>query len=237
MTESTESYPATSPNRYESATAWRDVDAYFTKALITEDDVLIQARDSSVKTTLPNAEVAANQAAFLGLVTQIAGAKRVLEFGTLAGYSTIWFARAVGAAGQVVTLELEERNAQIARENFTAAHVADRVELIVGPGIESAQRLIASNVAPFDLVFIDADKPSNPDYLAAALQLTRSGAVIIIDNVVRNGAVVDASGTDPRVEGVRKVTEAIANHPELDATAIQTVGIKGWDGLLIARRR
>src|SRR5690625_2282455 len=125
-TESTESSPATPAKREEFATAWRDVDAYFTKALITEDEALIQARESSAKTTLPNAEVAANQAALLGLVTQIAGAKRVLEFGTLAGYSTIWFARAVGPAGQVVTLELEESNAQVARENFTAAHVADR---------------------------------------------------------------------------------------------------------------
>ncbi|UVI37951.1 O-methyltransferase [Brevibacterium spongiae] len=186
---------------------------------------------------MPHAEVAANQGAFLGQLVTIAGAKRVLEFGTLAGYSTIWLARAAGEDGRVVTLELEPDNASIAEANFRAAGVAEHITMIVGPAAESAARLISDGAEPFDFVFIDADKPNNPAYLTAALELTRSGAVIVIDNVVRNGAVTDADSTDPRVQGVRKVVDEIAAHPELDATAFQTVGEKGWDGLIIARRR
>lgn len=135
-----------------------------------------------------------------------------------------------------MTLELEEQNAAVARENLEHAGVAERVEIIVGPAAESAKRLVSDGAQPFDLVFIDADKPSNPVYLAAALSLTRAGAVIVIDNVVRDGAVVDVDSEDPRVEGVRRVVSDVADHPELEATAIQTVGEKGWDGLLIARR-
>ena len=143
----------------------------------------------------------------------------------------------MGESGHVVTLELEEQNAAVAEENFLAAGVAERIETIVGPATESATRLINDGVEPFDLVFIDADKPNNPAYLEAALELTRSGAVIVIDNVVRNGAVVDGDSADPRVHGVRSVADAIAANPDLDATALQTVGEKGWDGLIIARRR
>lgn len=224
-------------NRYPAATEWFAVDDYFTTALVAEDAALVAARDSGAATTMPNAEVAANQGAFLALVTQIAGARRVLEFGTLAGYSTIWFARAVGLYGQVVTLELESANAEIARQNLRQAGVADRVEIMVGPALQSAQELIDQNVEPFDLVFIDADKSNNPRYLAAALQLTRPGAVIVFDNVVRNGAVVDPDSDDPRVQGVRAVVDDIASNPDLDAIALQTVGVKGWDGFIFARRR
>lgn len=224
-------------NRYASTEAWREVDEHFTAALTPEDDALVAARESGADTTMPNAEVAANQGALLGLLAQIAGARRVLEFGTLAGYSTIWFARAVGTEGRVVTLELEAENARVARANFERAGVADRIDILVGQATESAQRLIEEGTQPFDLVFIDADKPSNPAYLAAALELTEPGAVIVIDNVVRDGAVTRADSDDPRVQGVRAVTRDIAEHPELDATAIQTVGVKGWDGLIIARRR
>ncbi|MEB4613434.1 O-methyltransferase [Leucobacter sp. M11] len=223
-------------NHDESPSAWRDVDRYFTESLVHEDEALVAARRSSSRTTMPNAEVAANQGALLALLAQIAGAKRVLEFGTLAGYSTIWFARAVGPDGHVTTLELEPQNAEVARENLVRAEVSDRVDILIGSATESASRLIDSEAAPFDFVFIDADKPSNPQYLAAALELTRPGAIIVIDNVVRNGAVVHAQSTDPRVHGVRSVTEDIAAHPNLDATALQTVGIKGWDGLILARR-
>lgn len=223
-------------NRYESAAAWRDVDDYFIDALIPQDDALDAARVASAETTMPNAEVTPNQGALLAMLTRTAGARRVLEFGTLAGYSTIWFARAVGPQGRVVTLELEEQNAAIARGNLERAGVADRVDVLVGAAAASAQRLIDAGTDPFDLVFIDADKPSNPIYLAAALELTRPGAVIIIDNVVRNGAVVtDHDRSD--VQGVRALVAAIAANPDLDATAIQTVGSKGWDGLIVARRR
>lgn len=224
-------------NRYESVSAWREVDDYFADILVPEDPALIAARESGADTTMPNAEVAPNQGALLGLLTQIAGTRRVLEFGTLAGYSTIWFARAVGPDGRVVTLELEGKNADIAQVNFERAGVRDRVDVLVGPAAQSAQQLIESKTKPFDLVFIDADKPSNPAYLDAALKLTAPGAVIIIDNVVRGGAVTRADSDDPRVEGVKAVTRDIAAHPELDATAIQTVGVKGWDGLIITRLR
>lgn len=235
MTESRTSKAPT--NRYESRAAWREVDEYFGGILTPEDTALTFARESGIDTTMPNAEVAPNQGALLGLLTQMIGARRVLEFGTLAGYSTIWFARAVGPDGHVVTLELEENNADVARANFERAGLADRIEILVGPATGSAQHLLENAVQPFDLVFIDADKPSNPAYLAAALKLTRSGSVIIIDNVVRDGAVTHDDTDDPRVRGVRAVAEDIANNPDLDATAIQTVGIKGWDGLIIARRR
>lgn len=229
--------PAAPSNRYPAAAEWQTVDKYFTETLVGEDAVLVAARKSGGETTMPNAEVAANQGAFLGLLVKIAGATRVLEFGTLAGYSTIWLARSVGESGHVVTLELEPQNVAVAEENFRAAGVAERVETIVGPATESAAQLISDSVEPFDFVFIDADKPSNPAYLAAALELTRSGAVIVIDNVVRNGAVVDGDSSDPRVQGVRSVVDAITANPDLDATALQAVGEKGWDGLIIARRR
>ncbi|WP_228282400.1 O-methyltransferase [Brevibacterium atlanticum] len=228
---------ATSVNRYDSTAAWREVDDYFIAHLTPEDAVLIAARESGADTTMPNAEVAANQGAFLALIAQVAGAKRILEFGTLAGYSTVWFARAVGDDGRVVTFELEPQNAEAARANLDRAGVDDRVEIHIGPAAESARALIDAGTEPFDLVFIDADKPNNPRYLEAALSLTEPGAVIIIDNVVRNGAVTDENSDDPRVSGVQTVTRMISENPDLDATALQTVGIKGWDGLIIARRR
>ena len=180
--------------------------------------------------------MAPNQGAFLGLLTKIAGAQRVLEIGCLAGYSAIWFARAVGESGQVVTLELEETNANVARANFERAGVAERVEILLGPAADSAQLLIDAGVEPFDLVFIDADKRGNPLYLDRALELTRSGAVIVIDNVVRDGAVLETDSADPDVQGIRDVVTAIENNPELEASGLQSVGLKGWDGMIILRR-
>jgi len=224
-------------NRYHPEAAWREVERYFVDALVPEDEALVAAREAGARTTMPHAEVTATQGALLGMLAQIAGAGRVLEFGTLAGYSTIWFARAVGEGGHVVTLELEPGNAEIAAENLERAGVAERVEILIGPAADSAQRLIEAGVESFDLVFIDADKPSNPRYLAAALALTRAGAVIVIDNVVRNGDVVRPDSGDAQIEGIRAVVDDIASHPDLDATALQTVGLKGWDGFIIARRR
>jgi predicted O-methyltransferase YrrM len=221
---------------YESEQAWREVDAYFVETLVPEDDALHEARQSGRHTTMPKAEVAANQGKLLALLCQMVGAKRVLEFGTLAGYSTIWLARAVGEDGHVTTFELEPSNAAIARENLERAGVADRVAIITGPAAESAERLIADGAQPFDFVFIDADKPSNPAYLAASMALTRPGSVIVIDNVVRNGAVTDPDSPDERVQGVRTVLADIAKDDRLEATALQTVGFKGWDGFTIIRR-
>jgi predicted O-methyltransferase YrrM len=160
----------------------------------------------------------------------------VLEFGTLAGYSTVWLARAVGEGGRVTSLELSERNAGIARANLDRAGVGERVDVVVGPAARSAQRLVDEGVPPYDVVFIDADKPSNPVYLKASMALTRPGSVIVIDNVVRGGTVTDPDSRDERVQGVRAVLADIAADPRLDAAAIQTVGVKGWDGFTIIRR-
>jgi predicted O-methyltransferase YrrM len=221
---------------YESEEAWRRVDAYFVDTLVSEDEALISARESGLRTTMPEAEVAPNQGKLLAMLCQIAGATRVLEFGTLAGYSTVWLARAIGERGRVTSLELGEHNAAIARENLERAGVADRVEIIVGPAADSARRLIKDDTEPYDLVFIDADKPSNPEYLRASLALTHPGSVIIIDNVVRNGAVTNPDSPDDRVQGVRAVVADIMQDERLDATALQTVGSKGWDGFTIIRR-
>jgi predicted O-methyltransferase YrrM len=182
----------------------------------------------------PPAAPPGGQDQITAIIAKIAGARRVLEFGTLAGYSTIWLARAVGPEGKVVTLEADEPTAAVARRNFENAGVAGIVELITGPAAESVQRLIDDGAEPFDLVFIDADKPSNPRYLEAALKLSRPGTVIIGDNVVRNGAVTDPGSDDPRVHGVREFTAAMGRNEALQATALQTVGVKGWDGFSIA---
>lgn len=216
------------------AQQWQAVDRYLIDTLVHEDEALAATRASSAQTTTPHIEVAPNQGALLAVVAQASGARRVLEFGTLAGYSSIWFARAVGPDGRVVTLELEERNARLARENFQRAGVADRVEVIVGPALDSVNSLIAAGADRFDLVFIDADKPNNPHYLEAALQLSHPGTVIIVDNVVRHGALADADSADDRVRGSRDVIELLGANPRLRATALQTVGVKGWDGFAIA---
>lgn len=220
---------------YEFEEAWRAVDRYFVDALVDEDDALRAARESARAAGMPSIEVAANQGKLLALLAQMTGARRVLEFGTFAGYSTIWLGRAVGAAGHVTTLEADPAYAALAAENLERAGLADRVTVVVGPALDATAGLIADGAEPFDLVFIDADKPSNPAYLAAALRLTRPGSVIIGDNVVRDGEVADPDSDDPRVRGVRSFVELMASTPGLDATAIQTVGAKGWDGFSLAR--
>lgn len=221
---------------YGSDSLWREVDAYFVETLVDEDSALAQARLAGALTTMPRAEVAPNQGKLLALLVRMTGATRVLEFGTLAGYSTIWLARAVGDHGHVTTLELEQQNADVARANLERAGVGGRVDIIVGPAVDSARRLIGAGAEPYDFVFVDADKPSNPEYLRASLTLSHPGTVIVIDNVVRNGAVIDPASGDERVNGVRSVLRAIADDPRLEATALQTVGSKGWDGLTIVRR-
>ncbi len=216
--------------------AWGEVDEYLAQVLALEDPPLAAARKASVDTTAPNIEVTPHQGAFMSLIAQIAGARRVLEFGTLAGYSAIWFARAVGAGGRVVSLELEQRNAEVARANAVRAGVEDRVDILLGPARESAQQLIREHAEPFDLVFIDADKSSTRAYLEAAVELTRPGAVIMIDNVVRDGHVLDDESDDEDIQGIRAALTAIGSDASLQATALQTVGLKGWDGLLVALR-
>ena len=219
---------------YDGEAIWSAVDTYFIDHLVAEDEVLVAARQSSARTSMPHADVSPAQGGFLAVIARIAGARRVLEFGTLAGYSTLWLARAVGPEGKVVTLELDERTAAIARENFARAEVADRIELVVGPAADSVQKMIQDRIDPFDLVFIDADKPNNPVYLEAALALSRPGTVILADNVVRNGAVADPDSLDPRVHGTWALIDMLGRDDRIDAAALQTVGLKGWDGFAIA---
>jgi predicted O-methyltransferase YrrM len=169
------------------------------------------------------------------ILAQIHGARNILEIGTLGGYSTIWLARALPRGGRLITLEAEQKHAEIARANIDRAGLSDVVEVIVGKGLETLPKLAAKGAGPFDLIFIDADKPSNPDYFAWALKLSRPGSVIIIDNVVRDGAVIDAASEDASVQGVRRMNEIIAAERRVSATAIQTVGSKGYDGFAIAR--
>jgi predicted O-methyltransferase YrrM len=213
---------------------WGEVDDYLVATVVDEDEVLVAARAAGRAAGLPAIEVAPNQAALLALLCRMSGARRVLELGTLAGYSTIWFARAVGEQGHVTTLEIDPAHAAVARANFERAGVADRVRLVEGPATDSLRAMVDAGEEPFDLVFIDADKPDNPRYLGAAVALSRPGTVIVVDNVVRQGAVADAASQDPSVVGSRGVLEAIGRHPRLTATALQTVGSKGWDGFALA---
>ncbi|MFK0235419.1 O-methyltransferase [Streptomyces vinaceus] len=211
---------------------WTAVDDYFSGLLVEEDEALLAANADAEAARLPAHQVAPNQGKLLHLLARIRGARTVLEIGTLGGYSTIWLARALPAGGRLVTLEVDPHCADVAEANVARAGLADVVDIRRGPALELLPHL--ADLAPFDLVFIDADKPSNPDYLKWALELTGPGSVIIGDNVVRDGAVVDPDSTDPRVQGVRRFTELIAEQPNLTATALQTVGSKGYDGLVMA---
>ena len=214
------------------ADAWSLVDAYLCDALVGEQPALDAALSRAHKAGLPAIEVTPNQGKFLHLLARIRGARRILEVGTLGGYSTLWLARALPPDGRLVTLELDPKHAAVARENL--ASFGDVVEVRVGRAVDSLDTLIAAGTEPFDFVFIDADKPSNPDYFTRALRLARAGSVIVVDNIVRHGRVLDTSGTMPDVEGVRRLHTLIQNEPRVDATALQTVGTKGWDGFTIA---
>ncbi|MEL7472120.1 MAG: O-methyltransferase [Planctomycetota bacterium] len=211
---------------------WNAVDAAFANALGADDDALRGALDRSIAGGLPDIQVAPNQGKQLMLLAMVAGARRVLEIGTLGGYSTIWLARGVGSGGRVVTLELKPEHAEVARANVDAAGVGDAVEIIVGDALESLQGLVAPE--PFDLVFIDADKERIPEYFEHAKRLTRAGGVVIVDNVVRGGRIADPDSDEPGVLGVRRLLERIGGDDRVHATAMQTVGEKGYDGYIIA---
>ncbi|MFF1925517.1 O-methyltransferase [Streptomyces sp. NPDC058221] len=213
---------------------WAEVDAYFNALLLGRDDVLDAAVEASDRAGLPAIQVAANQGKLLNLLARLQGARTVLEIGTLGGYSTIWLARALPGGGRLVTLEADPGSAEVARRNIERAGLSEVVEIRVGPALDTLPELAAQGYGPFDVVFIDADKPSNPDYLAWSLKLTRPGSLIVADNVVRDGEVVDGASEDPKVRGVRRFTELVAAEPTLTATALQTVGSKGYDGLLMA---
>ncbi len=210
------------------------VDAYLNDVLIPSDHILASALQRGAESGLPAHDVAPNQGKLLYLLARLMGARRILEIGTLAGYSAIWLARALPDGGSLITLEADPKHAEVAQGNIAAAGLAEKVEVRIGAASETLAQIAAKGLPPFDLVFIDADKPGNPEYLAWALKLSRVGSLIVGDNVVRDGAVVDAESSDPRVHGVRTFLEMIAQEPRLSATALQTVGSKGWDGFVLA---
>jgi predicted O-methyltransferase YrrM len=209
---------------------WQAVDEYVEQRLIGPDPALQAALEASREAGLPQIAVTPAQGKLLYLIARVHGARRVLELGTLGGYSTIWLARALAPEGRLVTLELDERYARVARQSIERAGVGERVQLRVGPALDSLRELAAEALEPFDLVFIDADKRSTPEYFAEALELTRPGGVIVVDNVVRGGALADPDAGDPGVQGMRRFHELLANEPRVSATTIQTVGEKGYDG-------
>ena len=213
---------------------WTAVERWLDAHLLAPDPTLDAVLAANAAAGLPAHDVSPSQGKLLHLLARISGARAVLEIGTLGAYSTIWLARALPADGVVVTLEADARHAEVARANLARAGVASRVELRVGAALETLPLLAAERRTPFDLVFIDADKRSNVAYLDWALRLARPGAAIVVDNVVRDGAVLDASSADESVRGVRALAERLADEPRIDATALQTVGGKGWDGFVLA---
>jgi len=217
------------------ASGWHAVDDYIAGKLLGDDDALAAALANNHAQGLPPIDVSATQGKMLSLLAQLAGARRILEVGTLGGYSTIWLARALAEGGELVTLEIDRKHAGVARENLERAGVSDKVDIRVGPAKDSLAAMIGE--APFDFVFIDADKQGNADYVAEAIRLGRSGTVIVVDNVVREGGVLDANSGDPRIDGTRALFDMLSAEPRLDATAVQTVGAKKWDGFVLARVR
>ncbi|OHX21743.1 O-methyltransferase [Chromobacterium sphagni] len=217
-----------------SVQQWNAVDDYFSRSLVKQDAALEAALADSAAAGLPAINVAPNQGKFLNLLARIHGARRILEIGTLGGYSAIWLARALPADGRLVTLEFEPRHVEVAAANLARAGQADKVDIRQGAALDTLAQLIAEGAAPFDLIFIDADKPNNPHYLELALRLSRPGTVIIGDNVVRKGEVVNAASADPAIQGTRRFIELLGANPRLSATALQTVGSKGYDGFALA---
>ncbi|MDN7182215.1 O-methyltransferase [Caballeronia sp. SEWSISQ10-4 2] len=213
---------------------WSAVDEYFARVLVPSDPALDATLKTSAESGLRAINVAPNQGKFLHLLAKIKGARRILEIGTLGGYSTIWLARALPADGTLVSMEVNQVHAEIARKNIETAGLSSVVTVVVGPAVWSLERLIDDKVEPFDLVFIDADKESNPDYLRLSVKLSRPGTVIVGDNVVRSGRVADEKNNDPDVLGVRSFLELLAADSRLTTTAVQTVGSKGWDGFSIS---
>jgi predicted O-methyltransferase YrrM len=222
------------PSREADLAVWSAVDRYFGSSLGDSDEALIAGLRASESAGLPAIQVSPLQGKLLHLLARAIGARRILEIGTLGGYSATWLARALAPGGRLITLELEPRHAEIARANLERAGVADRVEIRLGPAEESLAQLAREHAEPFDLVFIDADKAGYSTYLEGALRLSRKGTVIVADNVVRRGDVADASSSDPSVVGVRRMTERLAKDPRLSATVVQTVGVKGYDGMTVA---
>lgn len=213
---------------------WTAVDDYLAGVLVPPDPVLDAALAASDAAGLPAINISPNQGALLALLVQLQGAQTILEIGTLAGYSTIWLARALPAGGRMVTLEVDPTHARVAEVNLARAGLAERVSVRVGLALEALATLVDEGAGPFDVVFVDADKANNPAYLTWALRLTRPGSLVVVDNVVRNGSVLDATSTDPDIVGTRRLHKMLATTPGVRATVVQTVGVKGWDGFALA---
>ena len=214
---------------------WNGVDEYFVEQLSLTGEVLEAALHDSAAAGLPPISVTATQGKFLALQAQLLNARRILEIGTLGGYSTIWMGRTLPDDGALITLEINPESVAVARRNLERAGLAECTHVVPGPALESLSRMIVERVAPFDLVFIDADKENSVPYFDASLALSHAGTVIIVDNVVREGAIIDGTSTDTNVLGMRRLTERVAREPRVSATVIQTVGSKGYDGFLMAR--
>ncbi|HYA70664.1 MAG TPA: O-methyltransferase [Thermoplasmata archaeon] len=214
---------------------WEAVDAYFESKLLAPDPALEECLRASAAAGLPSIQVSPVQGRLLHLIAKLSGARRILEIGTLGGYSTICLARALPENGELVTLEIDPKHAEVARANVARAGLTDRVDVRVGPALDSLPELEKEKRGPFDLFFLDADRPNNRAYLEWALRLGHPGSVLVVDNVVRRGSVADSSSPDPSVKGVREMIDALASERRIRATAIQTVGKKGYDGFLLAR--
>jgi predicted O-methyltransferase YrrM len=213
---------------------WTSVDQYINGLFFRSDPVLDASLEASRKAGLPPIQVSPPQGKLLHLLARMQGARRILEIGTLGGYSTIWMARALPPGGRLLTLEADSRHADVARANFALAGFAEVIELHLGPALETLPRVAAEGRGPFDLIFIDANKSSMAEYFDWALELSRPGSVILADNVIRDGAVVQAASKDPDIQGVRRFNERLAAEPRVSATEIQTVGSKGYDGFALA---
>ena len=213
---------------------WSEVDSYFAKTLVGSDPALDAALAANTAAGLPSIDVSAPQGKLIHLLARMSGARNALEIGTLGGYSTIWLARALPVDGRLITLELNPKNAEVARRNLAHAGLGDKVEIRTGPALETLPKIEAKGLGPFDFVFIDADKSNNAVYVEWALRLSRPGTTIMVDNVVREGEVVDAASKATDVVGVRRMFDLMEREPRLSATAIQTVGAKGWDGFALA---
>ena len=214
---------------------WSSVDRYIAELLIPPDPALDEALKASDDAGLPSISVSPVLGKFLHLLARIQGARSILEIGTLAGYSTIWLARALPEGGRLVTLEYNPKHAELARANLDRAGVSELVDLRLGPAIETLPRLADEGLAPFDLVFIDADKVGTAEYFHWALKLTRPGSLIVVDNVIRRGNVIDPHNPDPNIQGIRRFNELLAEEPRVSAIELQTVGLKGYDGFALIR--
>jgi len=218
----------------EGAELWKAVDEYLVSHLIPSDPVLDETMAANAAAELPSIDVAPNQGKLLHLLARVAGARKILEIGTLGGYSTTWLGRALPKDGRLITLEASAKHAEVARRNIARAGLDGVVAIRLGAALDTLPKLVEEGEGPFDFIFIDADKPNIPNYLRWALKLSRKGTLIVVDNIVREGKVIDAASSDANVQGARQLFDLLAAEPRLEATALQTVGSKGYDGFVMA---